>query len=264
MTPHYQESIADIFAGIRVVPLWGRMGWADIRRRYRRTVFGPFWSSISLAIFVVALGLVWANLWNLDPKEYLSFLASGMLAWLLFTAFIAEGCTVFVAAEGLIKQLPVNYTMLICAMIWRNLIVFFHNFVIYIPVCIYAGLPLRANMLLIVPGIILLCINGFWIAMVLGLLCCRYRDIQQVVTSILQISMFVTPILWKPSQLGGRVAWFVDYNLLYHYVTIVREPLLGQPVSAWSWAFVSMATLVGWGLAIFIFSRFRRRVPYWL
>jgi ABC-type polysaccharide/polyol phosphate export permease len=264
MTPNYGEAIADIVHGARMSDLWGRMGWADIRRRYRRTVIGPFWTSLSLAIFIITMGIVWANLWKLDPKEYLPYLASGLIAWVLFSSFVTEGCSVFVSAEGLIKQLPVSYSMLICAMIWRNLIVFAHNLAIYVPICMYSGLPVTRYTLLFVPGLIAMCLNGAWIALVLGLLCVRYRDIQQVVGSLLQVSMFITPLFWSPAQLTGHAIVLVDYNLLYHYIEIVRDPLLGKPPSAWSWMMVLGATVVGWGLALSMFSRFRRRIPYWL
>jgi homopolymeric O-antigen transport system permease protein len=264
MIPNYVEAISDILRGIMSFDMWGRMGWQDTKRRYRRTVIGPFWASLSLAIFAVSLGLVWANLWKLDPKEYLPYLTSGMMVWLLFAAFVTEGCTIFVASEGLIKQLPVPYSMLICAMLWRNLLAFAHNFAVYVPICIYARVPPTGYMLLFVPGIVALCVNGIWIAIVLGLLCARYRDIQQVVVSLLQVSMFVTPILWSPAQLTGRTVVLVDANLLYHYIEIVRDPLLGKPPSAWSWFMVLIATVVGWGVALFLFSRFRRRIPYWL
>src|SRR5262245_22158243 len=264
MTPNYVEAISDILRGVVSTDMWGRMGWQDVKRRYRRTVFGPCWASLSLAIFSLSIGLVWANLWNMDPKEYLPYLTSGMMVWVLSSAFVTEACLVFVSAEGLIKQLPVPYSMLICAMLWRNLIAFAHNFVVYVPICIYAGLRPTGYMFLAVPGLIALCVNGIWIAIVLGLLCTRYRDVQQVVISLLQVSMFITPIFWSPTQLGERATFLVDGNMLFHYIEIVRSPLLGRPPSAWSWSMVLIATVFGWSVALFLFSRFRRRVPYWL
>lgn len=264
MKPYYREAIADIIAGVESYHLWGRIGWAEVRRRYRRTVIGPFWSSLSLAIFVVGMGVVWVTVWGLDPKKYLPFLNSGMLAWVLFTAFMNEGCVVFTSAESLIKQFPVNFTTLICILIWRNLLVFFHNLLVYIPVYLYAGLSPSANSLWIIPGLILLCFNGMWISLLLGLICVRYRDVQQVVSSFLQVSVFITPIFWSPDQIKGRATVFVDYNPLYHYIAIIREPLMGNAPTAWTWTCVLGATVIGWVLAIALFARFRRRVAYWL
>jgi ABC-type polysaccharide/polyol phosphate export permease len=264
MTPYYGEAIADFAEGLRLVDLWGRMGWAETKRRYRRTVIGPFWSSLSLAIFVGTMGIVWSTIFKINPKEYLPYLTSGMLVWLLLSSFITEGCAVFVAAESLIKQLRIDYSILLFALVWRNLIAFGHNLVVYVPVALYCGVPFNANLLMIIPGLVFLCLNGIWIALVLGMLCARLRDVQQVVGSLLQIAIFVTPIFWSPAQLGRARIALVDANLLYHYVEIVRDPLLGQPPAAESWLVVGLATVAGWGLALFLFGRFRRRIAYWL
>src|SRR5579871_139282 len=82
-TSALRVALIDIIAGTWATEIWGRLGWRETKRRYRRTVFGPFWSTLSLAIFVVTLGVVWSNLWHIDPKTYLPFLTSGMLCWAL-------------------------------------------------------------------------------------------------------------------------------------------------------------------------------------
>jgi ABC-type polysaccharide/polyol phosphate export permease len=100
-TSRYAIALVDVIAGVRAVDIWGRLGWRENKRRYRRTVFGPFWTTLSLAIFVIALGLVWSNLWHNDPKAYLPFLTSGMLCWVLFSTICSEGCAGIVGSESL-------------------------------------------------------------------------------------------------------------------------------------------------------------------
>jgi ABC-type polysaccharide/polyol phosphate export permease len=264
MVPQYDVAVKDIIGGISNWRMWARLGWQETKRRYRRTVIGPFWTTLSLGIFIFALGIIWAQLWKQDPKTYLPFLASGMLAWVLVSSMISEGCIVFTSSENLIKSLRVNYTALTCAVVWRNLIVLAHNFVIFIAVMIYAQLPVTWNSLLILPGLLLVSINGIWIITLVGLLSSRYRDIQQVTASILQVAMFVTPIFWSPQQLGARLASFVDFNLLYHFVDVIRAPLLGRAPTLWTYAMLAACTLVGWSVTIMVYSRFRRRLAYWL
>jgi len=260
----YQVAVFDIIAGVRATDIWGRLGWRETKRRYRRTVFGPFWSTLSLAIFVVTLGLVWANLWHTDPKVYLPFLTSGMLCWTLFSSICAEGCAGIVGYEGLIKQLRISYTMLACATVWRNVIVFFHNISIYIIVCLYAGVSLDWVMLLAVPGLFLMCLNGLWISVLLGAVCARYRDIQQLVTSLLQISMFLTPILWSADQLNGRALTLVAYNPLYHLIAVLRDPMMGKMPDFLDWFAVVLIAIFGWALTVYVMSKFRHRIAYWL
>ena len=189
-------------------------------------------------MFVIALGLVWSNLWHNDPKVYLPFLTSGMLCWVLFSTICAEGCGGIVSGEALIKQLRISYTLLACATVWRNVIIFFHNLSVYVLICIYAGVTVTWATLLAVPGLFLLCLNGLWIAVLLGALCARYRDVQQLVGNILQISLFLTPIFWSADQLTGRAAMLADYNPLYHLIAIVRDPLMGKAPDTLHWVVV--------------------------
>jgi ABC-type polysaccharide/polyol phosphate export permease len=263
-TSPYQVALIDIIAGVQATEIWGRLGWRETKRRYRRTVFGPFWSTLSLAIFVVTLGVVWANLWHMDPKLYLPFLTSGMLCWTLFSTTCAEGCSGIVAYGPLITQLRISYTLLACAIVWRNVLVFLHNLSIYAVICLYAGVSISWAMLLAVPGLFLLCLNGLWISILLGAVCARYRDMQQLVNSLLQISMFITPILWSADQLKGRASALATYNPLYHLIAVVRDPMMGKIPGSLDWVVVVLITIFGWTLTLYVMSKFRHRIVYWL
>ena len=264
MVPQYDVALADFAEGVAAWRMWGRLAWQEIKRRYRRTTIGPFWTSLSLGIFIGVLGVVWAGLWNQDPKTYLPFLCAGMVAWNFVQANINDGCLVFVTGEPFIKQQACPYSLLAYSMVWRNLILFGHNVVIFVAIAFYAPVNVNAATLLVIPGVILNILNAIWIATILGVVCARYRDVQQVVASVMQISMFVTPIFFTPEQLGPGFRRFVDVNLLYHFVDVVRSPLLGHVPSAWSWTVIAITTAGGWGGTLWLYSRFRRRVPYWL
>lgn len=264
VVPNYSAALSDFSKGIQNWKMWGRLGWQENKRRYRRTVIGPFWTTLSLGVFIGVLGIVWSRLWNQDPKIFLPYLCSGMIVWGLISAIINEGCSMFVSAEGLIKQLRFPYTLLACTVVWRNLIVFFHNLLIFFFVSLYAGFNLTWNSFLVFPGLALIFLNGIWVSILLGLFCSRYRDIQQVISSILTVSVFVTPIFFTPEQLGSRGLFVVDFNLLFHYLNIVRAPILGKAPDVLNWAISVSGTFVGWGITLFFFSRFRRRIPYWL
>ena len=264
MRQEYKESIEDIVKGFLGWRMWGRLGWQETKRRYRRTVIGPFWTTLSLGIFILALGFVWANLWKQDPKVYLPFLCSGMLVWVLVSSIVNEGCAVFFGAENLLKQIRFPYFILVFSVVWRNLIVFFHNLIIFLLVGIFAGVKITWASLLVFPGLLIIFINGLWVCTIFGLLCARFRDIQQVISSILQVSMFVTPIFWSAQQLGERFSIVVNLNVLYHFLDIVRSPLLGKGPSYMSWSVTLGLTVFGWAATIMLYSRFRRRLPYWV
>lgn len=245
--------------------MWGRLGWAEVRGRYRRTIFGPFWAVVSLAIFIIIFSIVWARLWKSNFVEFLPYVSAGMITWTMLSAIITEGCATFTAAEALIKSLRFPYTVLTCAVAWRNLILFLHNLIVYIGIAFFCNVPLTWATLLIIPGLFIVCINGVWVATLLGMLCARFRDVPQLITIFLQVLLFVTPIFWTYDQLGGRIGGaLVNFNFLLHYLEVVRMPMLGKLPTAYSWAVVIAGTLIGWWITLLVYSRFRRRIPYWL
>ncbi len=266
LIPQYDRAYRDIVGGISGWQMWSRVGWADVRARYRRTTFGPFWASISLGIMMVSMGLVWSFLWKMSVQDFLPFLSAGLLSWALVSTIITDGTMVFISQKGLLETLHFPLIMLTCAVVWRNLLLFFHNVLIYLLIMIIFKVPVTWATLLVIPGLVIICVNGIWVATLLGMVGARYRDVQQLIISLLQIVMFLTPIFWNPDQIAsGRARLLlVDFNPMFHYVNILRNPLLGKFPSAMDWAMVFALTLVGWLFTFAVYARFRRRITYWL
>jgi lipopolysaccharide transport system permease protein len=99
--------------------------------------------------------------------------------------------------------------------------------------------------------------------MFLGMLCLRFRDMVPLVSNLVQIAFFLTPVMWRKEMLG-RYQWAADFNPLYHFLEVVRAPLLGAQPSAASWAWVLGVTLAGYALTIVFLSRYRSRIAYWI
>ena len=260
----HSEALTDIAESIGHWRLWGRLGFMEIRRRYRRTVLGPFWTTLSMAILIGMMGFLFATLWKMDIKEYLPYLATGFIAWLPVAAIIAESCSVFVSAESTLKQIRLPLTLFVFIVVWRNMIVMGHHFLIYFVIVLIFPVPVNWNTLLVVPGLLLLWINGIWIGLMVGAVGARFRDVQPLVASMLQVLLFITPIFWPPEQLGRRAVYIVDPNLLYHIINVIRAPLLGTAPEPLSWYVVLGMTVVGWTTTLLMFDRIRRRLPYWL
>jgi ABC-type polysaccharide/polyol phosphate export permease len=217
-----------------------------------------------MAIFVGAMGFLFSNLWRLDVDDYLPFLATGFIAWLPVSAIIAESGAAFIAAEGLLRQMHKPYTLFICVVICRNMVLFAHHLSVYVVLVVLFGVPVNWNTLLVLPGLIFVCANGLWVGLLVGAVCARYRDVQPLIASILQLLLFVTPIFWPPELLAKRGVLLVDVNLFYHFVSVVRAPLLGQAPAALSWYAVAGTTVIGWAATLLMFQRIRPRLAYWL
>jgi len=255
----------DLVGGLHQWRLWGRLGWREVQRRYSRTVIGPFWSAISLAMFVLALGAVGTGLWSKSASDYLPFLAAGMVVWVMVSSVVVESCTLFVAGTNLYRQMQFNYSVMAYALVWRNFIVFAHNFLVFFVLfLVFAAHLLSPAMLLVVPGMMILLLNCVWVSILLGMFCLRFRDVQQLVTSLIQICMFVTPIFWPPDNLKGFTHLvFVDLNPLFHLIDIVRSPLLGRAPALESYVAAVVITILGWAFTYVMFNYFRKRIAYW-
>jgi ABC-type polysaccharide/polyol phosphate export permease len=264
--PLHKSAGRDLIDGALRAKLWARLGWLEVKRRYRRTVIGPFWSVVSLATLVVTMGAVGAGLWRLDLYTHLPYLTAGILGWTMISTSLGEACSVFIANASLFRNSRCDFSLLAYSLVWRNLLVFLHHLVVY-AIIVLAFAPhylLSPATLLLLPGLALLALNGVWATLLLGMACLRFRDIQQVVLSVLQICFFITPILWPADLLvgNGRLA-FVDLNPIHHCVEMVRAPLLGTAAAAESYLVVAGLAVVGWLVTYWLFGRFRARLPYW-
>jgi ABC-2 type transport system permease protein len=258
------RGLRDLWRGWRNYrELWLAVGWYDIRKRYRRSLLGPFWITISLGTFIAALGFLYMPLMGANTQGYVPFVAFGFVAWQFISQMVIDGCNVFIANGPIIQQLRAPLSIYVYEMVWRHLIILAHNLLIYVFVAVIYGLWPDWATLLVIPGIVLVCINGISLGMLLGTLCTRFRDITPIVATITQMMFLLTPILWRPDQIPGREA-FVVFNPFYYLVEIIRQPLLGQAPSLLIWTVALALTLAGFVAALAIFSRFRDRVVYWL
>lgn len=257
-------AVADLWNGLRHAELWGMLGWHDIRQRYRRSILGPWWLTLSTAIMVGALGIVYHAILKMPLEQYLPFLASGLVTWTLISTIITDSCQVFILNEQIIRQIRLPFTIHVCRLVWRNVTIFFHNLLIVIViVALYGGwrhpeaLPMAALALVAIAA------NAVWVAMLFGAFCSRFRDVPQIVGSMMQLFFFITPVIWHPSSLPGQHR-VISFNPFYHFIEIMRAPLLGAFPPAQSWLVVIAITLLGWMVTLAFMTRYRRRFAYWL
>ncbi len=258
----------DLAAGFGKRELWLHLGWQDIKQRYRRSVLGPIWITIATGTMAVALGGLYSTLFHLPLAEHLPYVTLGLIIWNLINASILEGADVFVANEGLIKQLPTPLSVHVYRLVWRQIILFAHNIVIFVVIAIIFPQPWKWTDLAFIPALMLIALNCVWVALCFGILATRYRDISPLLFSLVQLLFYMTPIIWNDQTLrdqgAGSWAKIIEFNPLLHYVDIVRAPLLGADQEIRHWVVVIALTIVGWIVTAFAMRQYRSRVAYWV
>jgi ABC-type polysaccharide/polyol phosphate export permease len=244
--------------------MWLLLGMNDIRQRYQRSRVGQFWITLSMVVNIAALGLVYSYLFRMSIKEYLPSLAMGIVVWALISAMVTDACGVFTSAESFLRQVPMPKSIFVHRMLVRNLVTFAHNIVIAPLIYLAFGILPGWRILLVPIGLVIVTVNGFWIGLLVGTLCARFRDLPQMVASLMQIAFFVTPVMWKPQQLPREVSWVVDLNPFASLLSLIRDPLLGRMPGISAYVMGVGMMLAGFGIAIPFFARFRARIVYWL
>ena len=260
--PLMRAALIDMGRGLQSYSVWTMLAWNDIQQRYRRSALGPFWLTISTLITVVVIGPLYGRLMGQDLSTYYPYLASSLIIWTLISGIIIETCQAFIASEPYIKELPLPFTLYVCRVVWRHILVFAHNLVVLVPLLFILGAGKHFFLFLWVPGIVAVAANGLFLGIVLASLCARFRDIPQVIQSLVQVLMFATPIMWRVSSLG-TYAWLCSFNPLMYFFDVVRGPMLGEAVPAGSWLVVMGLTALNFVFALWCLKRFRRRIAFW-
>jgi lipopolysaccharide transport system permease protein len=263
-TTRNRLAVQDVTAGVRLLPLAWTLGWLDIRLRYRGSTLGPLWLTLSTGIMVGALGYLYAGIFHTDVHDYLPFLALSIVLWNFLSAVVGDSCTVFTESEGIVRSVRMPFFLFATRVLIRNSLVLGHNIlviaVVFVVFEVWPGWP----GLMVLAGLLLWAIDCLALALLLGSFCARFRDILPIVTSVMQIAFFVTPVLWKPDQLGSRGQALLPFNPFFDLLDIVRTPLLGTLPSVDVWLGALLYSFVLWIFAWGLFSRARGRIAFWI
>ena len=256
--------ILDVTRSLREWRLWIHLGWEDIAKQYRRSFLGPIWISLNTAIFVIAFGMIGAQLFKVPVKEYLPYFCLGHILFGFISAILTEGCLAFISAEAFLKQNPYPKFAFSLRVVWRNILVLFHNFPIAVGVLIWAGRFYEIRVMGFLLALAVAIFTAALLVSLVGALSARFRDVPMIINSIMQISFFITPVMWKSSQVTERAQMLVNFNPLAAFLEIMRSPMLGQPTSPEAWTMVISVN----GVLVFLFGtlflKARRRIVYWI
>jgi ABC-type polysaccharide/polyol phosphate export permease len=243
--------------------IWTALAFQDIRLRYRGSMLGPFWLTISTLVMAASMGLIYSRLFGVDIQTYLPYLITGLVIWQFISGIVTDGGETFVRAQSVIQQIPMPFSLHAYRAVCRNLLVLAHSLVI-IPIGLVAfHVAVDWHVVEAAAGLALLAINGVWISIFLGMLSARFRDVPPIVANFMQVGFFVTPVFWPIDSLGEwkRLA---ALNPLFAGIDVVRAPLLGAAVNDSSWIVLLCSTLLGCGITFALFARFRTRIAYWI
>lgn len=258
-----QLAFDDVRGAIELWPLWLKLGWNDILYRYRRSTLGPFWFTASMAITIIALGSVYSQVLGLPARELMPHVCVGLIVWAFMSSTLLEAGDLFTGSESYIKHVKLPFSLYVFRFVLSKMIIFAHDFPIYLATIVYFGIWPGAVALYAIPGFLLLVINGVLSTMSLGVVSARFRDIPRIIASLSQIVFLITPIIWMPGLLGTR-SYLADANPFFHMIELIRAPLLGSAPSKNTLVAAALITFANLLVATVLFTRYRNRIAYWI
>ncbi len=258
-----QSAFRDLKRATSQYKVWSHLGWVEVKQRYRRTVLGPWWITLSMLLFIVMMGIVFSRLFHQSLDEYMPFFTVGFLFWSFISACIIEAVELFKSNGAFITQINLPFNLYLFKHLIRHLIFLGHNAVVYVLICAFFKINPGLNVLLIVPGLLLFVVNVYWICLLIAIICARFRDMGPIINSCVQIAFFVTPISWMPRLLDQNPA-ILKYNPLVYLLDVVRAPLLGTAPSSSSYLVVSLMAVIGLLFTFVVFTLKRSRIAFWV
>jgi lipopolysaccharide transport system permease protein len=165
-------------------------------------------------------------------------------------------------AGGMIKAVNMPILIHVMRMVHRNLIIFLHNIAIIPIIWLVYPWHIGVQSLLAPVGLLIVYVAVVSGSVVVSMICVRYRDVPPVMTSVLQLLFFVSPIIWVPENIKGG-GLFVALNPVAYLLAITRDPIMGTSPHVLNWIgailFVALATAV----MAYVYTRYRSRIVYW-
>jgi ABC-type polysaccharide/polyol phosphate export permease len=259
-----RSGAADLLDGAHQWRVWYLIGSSEMRRRYARSKLGQLWIMLTSVIATSTIGLVWSYLWGQPVREILPYIAIGLVVWQLISGLLIEATALLPANVRYFHNQYMSISTIVFALTFRHITIFSMNMIFPLVLSVGLGVRPSSSAFFAIPGVLLTFVWCLWMSLMLSILCARFRDVVQIVNNVVQVAIFLTPVLWMPELLSIRFQDILPWNPFAVFVTIVRDPLLGRDVSSAYWWSAVIFSLGGLCVTLPFLGWLRRRIVYWI
>ena len=222
----------------------------DIKVRYKQTVLGGLWAIIQPAFTMLVFTLFFGRLAKIpsDGLPYPIFVYAGLLPWTYFANAVSASGNSLVGSANLITKVYFPRIVVPGSAAFGGLLDFFIALFVLAALMIwYQFLPGPAILLFpFLVALTFLCAVG--VGLWLSALNVQYRDIRYAIPFLIQVWMFVSPVIYPVSLVQGKYQWLLALNPMGGVIHAYRACLLGhQPID---WGLLGLSTLII--LAVFL------------
>lgn len=260
-----KSALQDIADGIKNYQFWMTFGSNDITSKYRRTKLGQLWITLSIAIFILVLGVIFGNNFYPENEIYLAHLSVGYISWLFMQDCVNSGSSILTEGKPFLLQKNWPKSIFILRLVYRETLIFLHHIVLLPIIFIWLKiLPGINDLIFGLCGLIFTIFTAFWVVLFVSIIGIRYRDFPKVIQSLMRIAFFTTPIIWVDRSIGRLGEILITYNPFVYFLKIIRDPLLGNGFPSDAWIVASIISIFCILISLITLSITKDKLNYWL
>jgi lipopolysaccharide transport system permease protein len=234
--------------------------WRDVKVRYKQTVLGVAWAILQPVIMIVIFTLIFGRVVGLpsDGIPYALFAYAGVVTWTFFSGAVTKSGNSLVGSSHLITKVYFPRMMVPAAAVLAAVVDLLLAFVVLVPLMVYYGVVPRWQIVTILPLIVLLVLLAFGVGMWMSALNVKYRDVGFILPFMIQIWMFLSPVIYPSSALPPKFRTVMMFNPVSGIIEASRSALFGLPFN-WPAILIScVITFLILACAAFWFRRMER------
>lgn len=235
----------------------------DLKLRYRRSVLGFLWSLLYPLLNIAVLAVVFSQLMKFSTENYVLYLVAGLVPWSFFANSLLNAANSFITNEGFIKKIYLPKLIFPVAGVAGC----FYDFVFALVSLFFLVSLLHFNpswALLALPGaVLLLALFALGLGITVAVVNVYYRDTAHLLSVLLQILFYLTPIIYPRRIVPERFQFVVDLNPMYHVIRLFQVILNeGRFPTALEWGTAVAVSLTGLMFGYWIFKRLEKRLIF--
>jgi len=219
--------------------------WRDVKIRYKQTVIGFFWAIIQPFLKMVVFSIIFGGLAKMDSEgfPYPIFLYAGLLPWQFFASAVSRSGESIVGSANLIKKVYFSRLIIPIASVGACLVDFAISFIILVVLMFYYSIIPTLSIFMVLPLVLATIFTALGVGMLISALNVAYRDFRYVLPFLVQIWMFLTPVIYPTRIIPENWRWLILLNPMAGIVDAYRSAILGKPFE-WGNLGISIAMAV--------------------